>query len=485
MTQKTKKKAFEIGPASLKQELFLNSTADITVFGGAAGSGKTHCLLMAYLRFVSDRHTRGNIFRRTTKQITSPGGLWDEACIMYPSIDPKVKAREKDNKFLFSSGATLKFSHMEHEKNKYDHQGSQLSFCAFDEATHFTETQVLYMLSRMRSVNASYTPQMFMTCNPDYNSFLRLWVEWYLDPETGIPREDRAGATRYMLRQGATIHWGDSRKELEDRFSSIDPKDLGILSFKFIPATIMDNPFMLENNPEYLQNLQALPRVEKMRLLYGSWYAKEQAAGYWKKEWCEKVPRPHAKVLKSVRAWDLAGTLPSEANPNPDWTAGVKLVRTMRKTYCIEHVVRKQERVHKIEELIFETAKEDGPETTIILPLDPGASGLAYARGLVQRLADMGYYARLKRPEHSKLVRFSPFAAVCEAGLVEMVEGPWNADFVEELEAFTGEKKNKDDQVDAVADAFWACKTSVDIPNFKVPDFSRTNQFALPQNLRG
>lgn len=45
-----------------------------------------------------------------------------------------------------------------------------------------------------------------------------------------------------------------------------------------------------------------------------------------------------------------------------------------------------------------------------------------------------------------------PFAAACEAGLVELERGDWNRAFIDELCSFpTGQH---DDQVDAAADAF-------------------------------
>ena len=50
-------------PASRKQEMFINSQAFLTVFGGAAGSGKTFLSLMRFLYWVEDPNFVGYVFR--------------------------------------------------------------------------------------------------------------------------------------------------------------------------------------------------------------------------------------------------------------------------------------------------------------------------------------------------------------------------------------------------------------------------------------
>jgi hypothetical protein len=68
------------------------------------------------------------------------------------------------------------------------------------------------------------------------------------------------------------------------------------------------------------------------------------------------------------------------------------------------------------------------------IPQDPGGAGkfqANYLAGLLQ-----GYRVSTEREEGSKENRADPFAAQCEHGFVTLVEGPWNAAFVEELCAF-------------------------------------------------
>ena len=467
----------KIGPASQKQEDFLTSDTDITVFGGSAGSGKSYVGLMTPLLYVDDPHFRGVIFRRTMPEITAGGGLWDTAQAMYKDFDPGVRFREKEKVAIFSSGAQLKFSHLEMEKDKYSHQGAQYGFVLFDEGTHFSETMIDYLRSRLRAPKSKYKTQMKITCNPDYDSFLRRWVDWYLDPNTGIPDPEKAGKMRYFVRQGEELHWADTREELEEVYGT--GPESGIVSFVFHPATIYDNPPLMEADPTYVSRLKSLARVERDRLLHGSWYARATEVGYWKKDWVEFVERPPMKVKKRVRAWDLAGSIPSETYPNPDYTAGVLMSVDQDNRYYIEDCVRFRKRFQGVFEEIVRCAREDGADVQIIIPADPGAAGKQYASQLIRDLADKGFHARVKTTNKNKVTRFAPFSAVSEAGFVTLVRGPWNDDYTDELEAFDGGRNKKDDAVDATSDAYWALSQSITLPDFTLPNFTQSNPFSI------
>ena len=67
-----------------KQELFLRSNADITIFGGSAGGGKTAALLFEPLYHKHVQGFEAVIFRRTIADITRSGGLWDESRKILP-----------------------------------------------------------------------------------------------------------------------------------------------------------------------------------------------------------------------------------------------------------------------------------------------------------------------------------------------------------------------------------------------------------------
>lgn len=464
-----------IGPASPKQEAFLNDDSDIVLFGGAAGSGKSYLGVMAMLKWATRpdmKDFRGVIVRRTMVQVTGPGGVAETAQELYSEFGAKFKSKEC--KFIFPQGATVVCKGCEQEKDKHNFQGWQVSTFLVDEAQQFEESQVVYFISRMRTA-APMKPQMLMTANPDYSSFLRKWLEdaGYLD-ERGLPRKDRDGKRMWFIRQGNTMRWAETREELEERYG----KECGPMSFTFYPATCHDNPVLLERDPSYVFRLKNMPRVEMERLYLGSWYAKEQSASVFDRNWLEQVEWPQQKPCQRVRCWDLASSKKSEKNHNPDYTASTLMSRTKDGEYIIEHVFRFRGVHGDVQEQILKLARQDGPDVVVGIPWDPGPGGEAYAKHLVKVLSENGFTAKMVRSagRGTKMNRFGPFASVSQAGMVKIVKRCCddlennilanNDTFFDELEEYDGSRNVKDDMLDAISDTYEVLRKNVYIPNF-------------------
>lgn len=258
----------EIRPQPGPQTTFLSTPADIAIYGGAAGGGKTYALLLEPLRHISNPGFGAVIFRRTSVQVRNQGGLWDESMTLYPAAGAKPK--EYDLWWKFPSGASVSFAHLEHDKNVLDWQGSQIPLIGFDEITHFTSAQFWYMLSRNRS-SCGVRPYVRATCNPDSDSWVAELISWWIDQDTGYAIKERAGVLRWFIRLGENIVWGDSPQELVQYKDPITGKPLPAKSLTFIPSSLSDNLALVEADPGYSANLQALPQVERERLLNGNW----------------------------------------------------------------------------------------------------------------------------------------------------------------------------------------------------------------------
>lgn len=442
--------AQRIGPQPGPQEAFLGTTADIAVYGGAAGGGKTYALLMEAARNVATRGYYGVIFRRTTTQIRNQGGLWDDSTNVYVGMGGV--ARESTLEWRFPSGAVVRFAHMEHEKNRFDWHGAQLTFIGFDELTQFTEKQFWYLLSRARST-CHVRPYVRCTCNPDPDSFVADLISWWIDEETGYPIPARSGVIRYFTRRGDTIEWGDSVEELRRRYPDIDP-DQDVKSFTFIASSVYDNKVMLLSNPSYLSNLKALSRVDRERLLKGNWKIRPSAGMYHRREWYEVVDASPAGGVV-VRYWDRAASEPSSEYPDPDWTVGTRMRRAPNGRYYIEDVTRFRCSPHGTREGIRNTASADGDGVKQLLERDPGQAGKVEVQDLVLYLA--GFDVAAVPKTQSKETAAKPLSAQAEQGNVKVVRGKWNKGWFDVMENFPEGKH--DDEVDSASGAFnWLSK---------------------------
>jgi len=155
--------------------------------------------------------------------------------------------------------------------------------------------------------------------------------------------------------------------------------------------------------------------------------------------------------LRAARGWDLAAT-EAAAGRTPDWTAGGKIGVDAEGRYFIMGMVRLQGSAGTVEKAITNTASQDGNNTQISIPQDPGQAGKAQALYYTKQLA--GYNVHTSPESGDKITRAEPFACQVEAGNVYMLRGEWNTPLLDEMRAFP--KGNNDDQVDALSRAFAA-----------------------------
>lgn len=195
--------------------------------------------------------------------------------------------------------------------------------------------------------------------------------------------------------------------------------------------------------------------VERLKKTKGSYawagqYQQRPTAregGLFKRHWfADKIRRVAPAGTQWVRHWDLAAT----AKKTAARTAGVMVGRAPDGTFWIGSSVTLQEEGNAVMQLIKATAETDGKGVEISLPQDPGQAGKVQATAMVSMLA--GWIVHAEPETGDKVTRAVPFSVQCEAGNVYLVEGAWNADYIDELCQFpSGTFK---DQVDASSGAF-------------------------------
>ena len=447
-----------LSPQPGPQTEFAESSADIVIFGGAAGGGKTYALLLEFLRYKNIQGFNAVIFRKNYTQVAAAGGLWDTSLQMYSGIRGARALRSPKYSWNFGGKSTLAFDYLSRENDVYAWQGSQICFIGFDELTHVSEFTFFYMLSRNRSI-CGVEPFVRATCNPDSDSWVRHFIDWWINPATGYAIPERSGVVRVFYRSGdGNITWGDSRREVCEKVNEFSDEEIFPQDCKtatFISSSVYDNEILLKANPSYLSSLKALSLVEKERLLRGNWKIRPAAGLYFKAEQTRIVKTIPDEVVAIARAWDLAATEISFSNKNPDRTAGVLMARMKNGQYIILDVKRIAANAANVRAIVKSTAATDKAEYNcrkIFLDQDPGQAGKEQAQSYIRELA--GYSVKAKPVSGDKVTRAEPLAAQWQQGNVLLLEGKWNETFLDEMVSFPDALH--DDQVDAASNAFSA-----------------------------
>lgn len=435
-----------------KQELFLRSSADIVVFGGAAGGGKTWSLLVEPLRHLKNKDFGAVMFRRTITEITREGGPWSEAEKLYPLLGGMPNLNER--RFTFEKGARVTFSHLQREVDKYGWKSAQVPLMLYDQLETFTRSQFFYMLSRNRST-CGVRPYIRATANPE-PGWLADFLDWWIAPD-GYADLNRAGKVRWMAVQDEKIVWSNSRAELEAAYPGIIVK-----SVTFIPSTIYDNAILMERDPGYLGNLQAQDYIERERLLGdpergGNWKIKPTAGKVFNRAWFT-VLAPNEIPDDGIycRFWDFAATEKQLAKGDPDYTASVLMMYNGKSFYILDVTA---ERISPAQVEAYYMAKTNadaeryrslGRAYRSRFEVEPGSASKREAARFVRALPAVDVQG--KSSTQDKLVRARPLAAQALSGNVYLMAAPWNDEFLNHLHGQP--ELPHDDMMDAAAGAY-------------------------------
>ena len=313
-----------------------------------------------------------------------------------------AKYTNETKTWTFPSGAKLAFGHMEHDQDRYRYQGAVFQFIGIDELSQFSEIQYRYMFSRLRRLKGSIVPiRMRVASNPG----------------------------------GSGHEWVKGRFIDDER--------------KFIPARLDDNPHL--DIEEYRESLAQLDPVTRAQLEAGDWEVRS-AGGVFSRDWFEIVDK--APKGRTCRWWDTASTVPKKGK-DPDYTVGCK-VTLHDGTYYIEDVDRFREDPFTVKSRIGLTTQLDGKAVAIRMGKEPGSSGLAVADDYSRTIL-LGYDFMALAETGDKKTRAAPVSSAARGGRVKLVRGPWNREFLDELEAFP---EGHDDQVDALSGAVYYLSSS-------------------------
>jgi len=207
------------------------------LYGGAAGGGKSELLLMLPILYGFHEHPgfHGVLFRQTFPQLEE--SLIPRSHGFYKHLG----ATYNDTKhfWTFPSGARIRLSYLDTEKDAREHDTAEYHYVGFDELTAFIEFVYRYITSRVRSTISGVPPLIRSASNPGNRG--HVWVR-----------------TRFV----APAPEGGAR--LFDSFTQ---------TYRFfVRARLTDNPFLMKKDPGYLNRLRILPEAEQRAKIDGDWW---------------------------------------------------------------------------------------------------------------------------------------------------------------------------------------------------------------------
>lgn len=216
-----------------KQIEFFKSRARHTAYGGARGGGKSWAMRTKF-SMLAARYPGLQLLlmRRTMNEL-----MENHIRPLQAMLAGYAKYNSQRSEFLFPNGSRIKCGYCQAENDVYQYQGQQYDVIGLEEATLFTESQMVFITTCNRPADPAHpliTPRMYYTCNP--GGVGHGWVK------------------RLFI---------DREYQNEER-----PED-----YVFIPASVYDNPVLLRTHPDYVKTLKNLPEHLRRAHLEGDWDA--------------------------------------------------------------------------------------------------------------------------------------------------------------------------------------------------------------------
>ena len=211
-----------------KQKLFLADTHRYVGYGGARGGGKSWCVrTKAKILAAKYPGIKICIVRKTYPELTA-----NHIKPLTKEIQ-KEMARYNDSKkeFRFVNGSEIIFRYLDTDKDLDRFQGTEFDILFLDEATQFSEDQYKMLIACVRGVN-DFPKRVYITCNP-----------------------------------GGVGHQWVKRLFIDRIYNTGEEPE----EYSFIQAGVRDNKALMEMQPDYIKQLEALPPKIREAWLNGSW----------------------------------------------------------------------------------------------------------------------------------------------------------------------------------------------------------------------
>lgn len=225
--------SYKIPKPNPKQIIFLKDHHKYIAFGGSRGGGKSWAVrVKAFLLSMRFKGIIIMIIRRSYPE------LYANHIKPFKRMLPKAIYKYNDSKkeITFINGSQIVFKYCANEKDLDNFQGTECDILFIDEATQFTEEQFKILNACVRGVSDreedKFPKRVYLTCNP-----------------------------------GGVGHQWVKRLFIDRNYLSNERPE----EYSFIQSGVRDNKILMEQQPEYIAQLEALPPKLREAWLEGSW----------------------------------------------------------------------------------------------------------------------------------------------------------------------------------------------------------------------
>ena len=221
-----------MGTPSEKQKIFLKDNHKHVAFGGSRGGGKSFAVrFKAKLLALKHAGIKIMIIRQTFPELTANHIKPLKEDLRIGTSGSVAKYNESKKEIAFANGSTILFGYCATEKDCDRYQGTEVDVLFIDEACNLTESQIKKLTACVRGVN-NFPKRIYYTCNPSGQGMgyiKRLFID----------------------------------RKFEDGEDSEE--------YSFIQSLVTDNKALMESNPDYIKQLEALPPKLREAWLNGRW----------------------------------------------------------------------------------------------------------------------------------------------------------------------------------------------------------------------
>lgn len=360
------------------------------------------------------------ILRRTYADLSKPGALMDRSKEYLAGTG--ATWNERDKRWTFPSGASITFGYLQDENDKYQYASAEFQYIAFDELTHFTETQYTFLFTRLRKKHTGAL--------------------------AGVPLRMRSASN-----PGGPGHDWVKRRFVDPRTRQRDRV--------FIPARLEDNPSL--DRDEYLISLANTDPMTREQIQRGDWDA--VAGGKFRRDWFRYYGRsPHDDTIfvvdgkgihrEQLRLVFLTADTAASVKTSADYTviSAWGITRDYKLLWLDCHRGR-----WEVPDILPEIERKYREHDAAFVGIE--TVGAHSGTGIYQqaRRTKLVVRAFQRKAGEDKLQRATPAIILAESGRLHLpaARPAWVEDVEAELVRFTGDEKvdSNDDIVDTLSDA--------------------------------